>query len=293
MEFIEKIQDKYAGLSIVGKLIAVISSITIALWIIGYFLPIVPYYLKMPGDIIEVLLQPWGIITYAFLHSGTFHLLFNMLILWYAGNMILNLFTGRRFLTLFFVGVMAGAALFTLSHTLFPGFVRGANGLVGSSAGVYATLFFMCTYTPEMGVRLFMFNIKLKYIAYALIAMDVIAIATQVNQGGSIAHLGGAFIGYYFATSFDKGRDPGEAFAKAGDYVADIFKPRPKQPKSRMKTVHRRPKKARSTSKANKPASSTEKQKKIDAILDKISEKGYDSLSKEEKDFLFKQGRDN
>jgi hypothetical protein len=157
--------------------------------------------------------------------------------------------------------------------------------MVGASAGVSALLMFVAIYMPDSQIRLFnMFNVKWMHIALFFVAMDVFRILLGINQGGYIAHLGGYLLGYYYATQLKKGKDIGLGFERSMDSFMGLFKP-----KSSLKTVHRNTAK---TSKPN-PTVKDEKQKKIDAILDKISNSGYDSLSAKEKAFLFDASKED
>ncbi len=290
MEFVDTIKAKYAQLNTGGKLVAVTSIITIAFWILEFLYPPINSWFALPARFLPAILQPWSWLTYGFLHGGIFHLFFNMLILYFTAQMMLNLFNGRQFLSLFFAGILAGGLTFTLVSELFPGFFSN-NLLVGASAGVYATLFFVCTYLPETEVRLFfILNVKLKYLAIGLVVLDLFGVATQTNAGGSIAHLAGSALGYYSATRMKSGIDILEGFAGMGDSIANLFKSKPKSAKrSRMKTVYRNANQARKSPPATK---ASDHQQRIDAILDKISASGYESLSREEKDFLFKAGKE-
>ncbi|WP_194852048.1 rhomboid family intramembrane serine protease [Nonlabens antarcticus] len=287
MEFIDNLKLKYAQLNVAGKLVVFVSLITIAFWLLGYIYPPVTDWFALPAGFIPAVLQPWSWFTYGFLHGGIFHLAINMLVLYFTGQMMLNLLNGRQFLTLFFTGIIAGGLAFTLVSGLFTGYFDNTL-LVGASAGVYATLFFICAYMPDTQVRLFfVLNVKLKYLGYGLVVLDLIAVITNTNAGGSISHLAGAALGYYSATKMKAGTDILEGFAATGDGIVNMFKPREKKTrKGNMKTVYK------NQTKTTKTKSSSTHQQRIDGILDKISASGYESLSRDEKDFLFKAGKD-
>ncbi|AGC77916.1 membrane associated rhomboid family serine protease [Nonlabens dokdonensis] len=286
----DQFKAKYAVFDTSGKLITVIFATTLLGWILSY--AYAPAYLQivLPNGFLPALLQPWSWVSYGFLHDGLFHFIGNAFGIHIAGRYILNIFRGRQFLTLFFLGVLAGAISFVVATGLLPDFFRG-NLLLGASAGVFALIFFACTYFPESEFRLIFVNIKLKYFAYFFLASNLVMVALQVNTGGSLAHLAGAAVGYYAATRMRSGIDVLEGFSKTGDYIVNLFKSSPKKPKSqrkaKMKTVY---KGKTSQTKASKVAATD--QAKIDAILDKISSSGYESLSKAEKDYLFKAGND-
>jgi hypothetical protein len=163
------------------------------------------------------------------------------------------------------------------------------TALIGASAGVTAVLIFICAYIPNQEVRLFVFNLKLWYIGAFFVLIDLVQIPVSGNAGGHLAHLGGALLGYIYARQLTKGRDIGEGFSKFLDGLGAMFKKREK--KAPLRTVYR--KKAQGDRKPNRDFDKEAKQRKIDSILDKISKSGYESLSKAEKDFLFKAGKED
>jgi membrane associated rhomboid family serine protease len=191
-------------------------AINVAIYILNY---LVPFLFKLHPDIIEewfwlpkgfldFFSQPWSIITYSFFHGGIWHLLMNMLLLYYTSKILLNLFDPKRFLNVYFLGVISGGLAYILSYNIFPVFLESTLPLVGASAGVMAVLIFVCTYLPNQEIRLFVFNIKLWYIGAAFVLMDLIQIPYS-NSGGHIAHLGGALLGYFYARQLTEGRDIG------------------------------------------------------------------------------------
>ncbi|MAU72632.1 MAG: rhomboid family intramembrane serine protease [Pseudozobellia sp.] len=281
---------QYARLSVSEKLIAINVVVFIVMGLITALVsPIFENWFALPKDFFDFLEQPWSIITYSFLHGGIFHILWNMYILYVAGRILLNLFDGKRFLNVYFLGVILGGLLFLLSYNIFPALVGINTSLIGASAGVMAVLIFVCTYIPNQEVRLIFFNVKLWQVGLFVVLMDLVQIPLGGNVGGRIAHLGGAFLGYMYARQLYKGTDIGEGFSKLMDGLANLFKKREK--KSPLKTVYKNRRATNSTQKANNDQQS--QQKKIDTILDKISQSGYESLSKAEKDFLFKAGKDD
>ena len=280
---------QYARLSVSEKLIAINVLVFIIMGLITALIsPTVEDWFALPKDFFDFLIQPWSLITYSFLHGGIFHILWNMYILYVAGRIVLNLFDGKRFLNIYFLGVILGGLLFLLSYNIFPTLVGINASLIGASAGVMAVLIFVCTYIPNQEVRLIFFNVKLWQIGLFVVLMDLVQIPLGGNVGGRIAHLGGALLGYVYARQLYKGTDIGEGFSKFIDGLANLFKKSEK--KSPLKTVYRKQRPSTSTSaKYDKQT----QQKKIDAILDKISKSGYESLSKAEKDFLFKAGKED
>ncbi len=248
-------------------------------------------WLVFPKDLMDFVLKPWSIVTYAFLHAGFLHILFNMIILHFGGQQFLTFYSGKKLLNYYILGAIFGALIYMLSYNLFPAFAGiGKSYLIGASAAVMAVFIGIATKVPNMSVRLFLLgNIKLWWIAAFFVLMDVIQMPFD-NPGGHLAHLGGAFIGYFYTKQLDKGNDIGKWIENLIAGFQQLFDSKPKQKsasKSRMKTVYKN-KNYKKTSKAEKD----NKQKRIDEILDKISQSGYESLSKEEKDFLFNAGKD-
>ena len=282
----------YARLSVAEKLIAINVLIFIAnglfTLLLGTNKESIVQWFQLPKDFFDFLAQPWSIVSYSFFHGGLGHIFWNMLVLFYVGRIFLNLFKGRRFLNVYFLGVILGGLFFMVSYNVFPAFFEVNAALIGASAGVRAILIFICAYIPNQEVRLIFFNIKLWYIGAFIVLTDLIQLSMGVNPGGQFAHLGGALLGYIYARQLLKGKDIGGGFSKMVDVVANFFKKTEK--KAPMKTVYRGKKSSTSTKVDYKKESH---QRKIDAILDKISKSGYESLSKAEKDFLFKAGKED
>jgi len=297
----DRIKYKIQTATVIEKLIA----INVLVFILFFLLKTIAYLFQLPSDFLvewfvfpkepmEFLMKPWSIITYSFLHSGIWHILSNMLILYFSGVYFLNYFSPKRLLNYYFLGVIIGALIYMLSYNLFPAFQgTGRSYLMGASAGVMAVLIGIATHVPNMRIRLMIIgSVKLWWIAAFLLVIDVIQIPMG-NAGGHLAHLGGAALGYLYTTQLQKGNDIGKWFENIVDSLASLFKP--KERKARMKTVYRTDKKTTNPTK-KKPQRSfdkNEKQKRVDAILDKISKSGYESLSKEEKDFLFQAGKED
>ena len=182
-------------------------------------------------------------------------------------------------ISIYFMGVIFGGIVFIISYNFFPIFSNSSPSMIGSSAGVMAILIFMCRYSPNYQIRIFFFNIKLVYIGFFFVISDFIQIPYG-NAGGHLAHLGGSALGYFYAQRIKKGNNIGESFSLLIDLIQGIFN------KRKQKRVF----KSNEYIKSKKNRIELE-QDKIDAILDKISSSGYDSLSQAEKDFLFKSGK--
>jgi hypothetical protein len=208
-----------------------------------------------------------------------------MIMLYFSGRIFLNLFGAKRFMNVYFLGVIAGGLTFLLSYNIFPAFLDTNTALIGASAGVTSVLIFVCAYLPNQEVRLLFFNVKLWYIGVFLVLIDLVQIPIGNNAGGHLAHLGGALLGYTYAKQLIEGMDIGEWFSNLMDAIANLFKR--KEKKAPLKTVYRKKRDAGPVKNYDKDGH----QRKIDDILDKISKSGYESLSKAEKDFLFKAGK--
>ena len=283
---------KYKTANILVKLIVINVAVFLVVRLGAFFLSSSPQYFSrwfvLSDDFDTLLFRPWTLITYGFLHFGFLHILFNMIWLYWFGQFVLALFTGKRLLTIYLLGALFGGLLFVLAYNFFPVFAESRGYLIGASGAVTAIMIFIATYTPNTQVRIFTFTIKLWHIAIVLFLLDLIRIPSSGNAGGLMAHVGGAVFGYVYAVQLAKGNDIGKWFENFMDWIANFFKPRTKKP---FKKVHRttQPKTMRSTSNETK----SDHQKKIDGILDKIGKSGYESLTKEEKDFLFKAGKED
>lgn len=286
MSFLDTLKYRFSIFSIAEKiiLINVVCFVLPMLLNVIFFLFNIPSstymdWLQLSPNLGTFITRPWTLLTYSFIHSGFFHLLWNMVLLFYAGRLLLNLFPDRIFINNYFLGVISGGLIFIGSYAMFPVFAGTYPPMIGASAGVMAVFIFICTYTPNQEIRFFFVNIKLKYLGLVFFFLDVIQIPYG-NAGGHLAHIGGAVLGFFYARQLGLGRDIGSGFQNIWQ---SIFT------KKRLKTVYRAP---QNKSTENKKSDDGNHQNKIDAILDKISKSGYDSLSKEEKDYLFRAGKE-
>ncbi len=297
MSFIHDLKLKYKMMTIIEKLIV----INVLVFISFHLINTLSFLFKLPSGFIydlfvfpkefnEFIVKPWTIITYAFLHEEILHIASNMIILYFSGRYFISYLTAKRVLTTYFLGAIFGGLFYMLSYNLFPAFSDvGSPTLLGASASVMAILIATATYIPNMSIRLmFLGNIKFWWIAAFLVVLDIIQIRGG-NAGGHIAHLGGALFGYLYASQLKKGNDIGSWFEKLMDAVVSMFTPRKKSP---LKTVHKSKKSKVSSTKTTLSRDKNPNQAQIDAILDKISKSGYESLTKQEKDLLFKAGKD-
>jgi len=279
---------KFKTLNIANKLI-VINIAVFLLFFIASFLfntssEVLMQWFVLPEEPIEVLKQPWSLLTYSFLHGGFTHILFNMIWLNFFSKFILNLFSEKRFLTVYLLGALYGGLLFVTAYNVFPVFQSKAGYLLGASASVSALMVFAATYSPNISFRFFMVTIKLWQLAVGLFLLDLFRLGSGTNPGGMLSHVGGAVFGYVYAVQLAKGNDIGLWFEKIVASLVNLFKTKKNTP---FRKVHKTPK---NTSKKKTTSVKDERQIKIDGILDKIGKSGYESLTKQEKDFLFKAG---
>ncbi len=233
----------------------------------------------------DLFTHPWGIISYMFLHHNFGHLFWNMLILFFVGRLFEDSLGPKKMLSTYIIGGIFGALIQIIATNSFP--LLSSNGypvVLGASASVMAVFSAIAFYNPNREVYLFgTFKIKLIAIALVYILLDFLRLSNQDNVA-HFAHLGGALWGYIFIANFKKGKDFSKRFDKWMSFLKGIFK------RNKIKIVYSKGKKTtpkRTKSDYNYNEDKNNRQKKVDAILDKIKDSGYESLSKEEKDYLF------
>lgn len=237
-------------------------------------------WLAVPASLPVLLYKPWTLFTYMFLHLDFFHILFNMLMLFWFGRIFTEYLGNKKFISTYILGGLAGALLYILAFNLFPAFeevIPSAQAL-GASASVLAILVAVATYVPNYTMHMILLGpVRLKYIAIVLVVIDLLSIESG-NPGGHIAHIGGALFGFFYIKQIQKGRNIAGWFDKIIGFLAGFFKPQ-----SKIKVVHNKRRKSDEEFNTEKRI----KQERIDNILDKISKSGYESLTKEEKEILF------
>ncbi|MDG2281146.1 MAG: rhomboid family intramembrane serine protease [Flavicella sp.] len=287
-----KYLNKYNQGTIVEKLIYINVGaflLTFLLNSFGYLFQsnsnLVMNWFSMPSNIDYFITRPWSIISYGFLHAGFFHILTNLLVLYYIGNLFIDYFTQKQLLSFYLFGTVFGGLLYLVSYTIFPALQNTNATLVGASAAVMAIFIGIATYIPnyEINIRFIGF-VKLWKLAAFFVGLDLIQIPSG-NAGGHLAHLGGALFGFIYMSQIRKGT---LSFTIKNPF-SSLFSKR-----SNLRTVYKAKRKKAETknskqSTSNRPTN----QQQIDAILDKISKSGYDSLNQEEKNLLFKQGKKN
>jgi membrane associated rhomboid family serine protease len=238
---------------------------------------------SVPADLNQLIYRPWTVITYMFTHKDILHILFNMLWLYWFGKIFLEYLDQRKFVAVYLMGGISGALLYIFSFNVFPAFsgVLSQSVAIGASASVMAVVIAIAVYVPDYTINLFLLgSIRIKYMALAIFILTSV-VDFSVNSGGKLAHIGGALFGYLYTLNLRRGRDIGKGFNRIIDSLATLFKPRKK-----LKVTHKK-----SASEYEYNAIKADRQKKINSILDKISKGGYESLTREEKDILFRESQ--
>jgi membrane associated rhomboid family serine protease len=257
--------------------------------IVGYLLNNQTLSLKIlhlfsvPSSINAFLLRPWTIITYMFTHKEILHILFNMLWLYWFGLIFLEYLDQKKLVAVYLLGGISGAVIYIISFNIFPVFnqVVAESVAIGASASVMAVVVAIAAYVPDYSVNLFLLGrIKIKWVALAIFILTSV-MDFSVNSGGKLAHIGGALFGYLYTVNLRRGRDFGKGLNKILDFFATLFKPRKK-----LKVTYKN-----KTTDYDYNKARVDHQEKINKILDKISKGGYDSLTKEEKDLLFRESQ--
>jgi membrane associated rhomboid family serine protease len=244
-----------------------------------YHLYIEPNF-GIPAELRFFILKPWTIFTYFFSHEGILHILFNMLGLYWFGNIIHDLIGNRRLINLYILGGLAGGILYLTFYNTIPYFIEQADYvykaagypimMMGASASVFAIAAGAATLAPDFRFYLlFIGPVRIIWIVSFYIVVSFIGMK-EGNAGGNIAHLGGALLGFAYIKLLQSGTDLGKPINIIAGWIKNIGKPRMKVYSNKKKEL------------------SHPSQAEIDAILDKISRSGYESLSKEEKEKLFK-----
>ena len=240
-------------------------------------------YVSLSSNPSQLLWKPWSLVTYAFFHTGIMHILFNLIVLNFSGRLFITYFTGKQLVGLYFLSaIFAGIVYISVFYIL-----NISAPIIGASAAIMAILVATTTYNPLMELRLFIIgNVKLWHVTGVVILVDLMQIRSE-NMGGHISHLAGAFFGFIFIKLLQNGTDLSKIVSSVIDFFTNLFR---KQKTTPFKKVHKN---------YNKPVEKTvskiitkdKSQQQIDEILDKISQSGYDSLNKEEKEFLFRVGK--
>jgi membrane associated rhomboid family serine protease len=241
----------------------------------------IPTWIALSSNFGTFIKTPWTLITFNFFHSGFLHLFFNLMVLHFSGRLFNTYFTDKQLFAVYVLGGIFSGITFVLSYIL----IGKAGLLVGASGAIMAILIATASYAPFMLLRIPLIGIvKLWHVAFVILLVDLIQMPLD-NTGGHLAHLGGALFGFIYIKLLQSGTDLTKPFSALLDAFANLFKPKKITP---FKKVHRNSTKNVVNSLIAKKDIT---QKQIDDILDKISKSGYDSLTKVEKEFLFKAGK--
>lgn len=232
---------------------------------------------------IPSLIKFWIPFTYMFVHQEFWHIFFNMLLLYWFGQIFLQYFNAKILGSLYVLGGLAGAVLYILAFNTIPYYIDMPHmPLIGASASVMAVIFGVAFFKPNATMRLLLLGeVKIVYIAIFFFAIDFFKGSVGANAGGSVAHIGGAAIGYLFAVQYGKGKDITRWMTRIMDFFANLSKPKPK-----MKVKYKKRDEAYTYNERK-----NNEQETIDNILDKIKASGYASLSKDEKQKLFEASK--
>lgn len=235
----------------------------------------------------DLVWKPWSIVSYSFFHSGPFHLIFNMLMLFYVGRLFITFFTQKQLLGVYLLGAIFSGSVFIISYAFLPALTTISTQMIGASGSIMAILFATTSYQPFMDVKLFgVFKMKLWHIAFLLIFFDLIQLPLN-NTGGHLAHIAGAVFGYIYIVFLKRGTDLTSGVNSVIDFIVNLFS---RKDSTKFRKVYVNPKK-QAEKRESRIVTKDKTQQQIDEILDKISQSGYDSLTKEEKEFLFNAGK--
>ncbi len=241
-------------------------------------------YVSLSSDPSDLLWKPWSIITYAFFHSDIFHIFFNLMVLNFSSQLFLTFFNQKQLLGLYLLSALFSGFVFVFSFYL----MHIVSPIVGASASIMAILVAVTTYGPLMNVRLLLIgNVKLWHITIVILLIDLLQFLDG-NMGGHIAHLAGAFFGFVFVKLLENGTDLSKIVSSVIDFFVNLFG---KSKSTPFKKVHKNYKRPAEKPTVSRIVTKDKTQQQIDEILDKISRSGYDCLTKEEKEFLFKAGK--
>jgi membrane associated rhomboid family serine protease len=263
------------GVFLVVKLVGVL------FYLAGYSFSLVGW-LAVPSQVDELITRFWTPVTYMFLHESFLHILFNILGLYWFGKLFLYHFEGQKLLSVYLLGGLAGALIYLVAFNISPAFQSVRGLMLGASASVFAILVAVAAYDPNREIHLFFIGrLQLKYVAGFYVLLSVISISTD-NPGGNLAHVGGAAWGWFYIYQLRRGKDWGAGLVSIIDKIPDMFKS-----ENNMKVTYKKP--PRDDYEYNRQQNV--KQDEINRILDKIAKSGYESLTKKEKEILFKQGK--
>lgn len=277
-----KYRDSLSQLIILNVVVFVlVATIRVFITLFELSVPDLFPYIEVSSNISFTLKHIWVLFTYMFVHYEVLHILFNMLMLYWFGRIFLTYFTSKNLIALYVLGGLAGAVFYVLTFNTIPYFIRmNPSSMIGASASVMAIIFGVAFYNKNQEVMMLLFGrVKIIYIAAFIFLLDFLALGGSSNQGGHIAHIGGALLGYFYAIQYRKGNDITKWVNLLIDKIVNLFKAKPNM------RVTRRNNTTGSGADRKKPKQADSLE--IDHILDKIKQSGYNSLNAEEKKRLF------
>lgn len=283
-----------------GNIVVRLIYINVAVFVIGLLLSVVlglfnvniNYFLRdlyLPADLLQLLRRPWTLITYMFMHAGAWHLLGNMLWLYWFGKLFLYFFSSKHLRGLYVVGGLAGGLLYIIAYNLLPAFSAQLYSatLVGASASVLAIAIATAVREPDFRINLmFIGPVKLKYFALFIVLFDVLYVGSN-NAGGHLAHLGGALAGWWFVRGLGQGYDITHWVNVCIDAIGGLFRKLERKPRKPKMKVHVNNATGNRTADYQYNAQKRAQADEVDRILEKLKKSGYSSLSEEEKRKLF------
>lgn len=289
MNIIDDLKLQYNIGGIVTKLILWNVALFVFPWLFFALLSLLGFpidylqFVSLSSNPAHLLWKPWSLFSYAFFHSGIMHIVFNMIVLNFSGRLFMTYFTAKQLLGLYVLSAVFAGICYMLVF-----YVLNINApIVGASAAIMAILVATTTYHPLMDLRLLLIgNVKLWHVTAVIIFIDLVQLRSE-NMGGHISHLSGALFGFIFIKLLQNGTDLSKGVSRFFGFFANLFQKNKTTP---FKKVHKNYTKPVEKS-IPKIITKDKSQQQIDEILDKISQSGYDSLTKEEKEFLFKVGR--
>ena len=286
----DDIRDSFDYGNMVVRLIIINVAVYMVTALIEAFVPdfyhnIILPYLSLPGDPILILYRPWTLITHMFLHSGLWHLIWNMLVFYTFGNIAGDLLGDRKILPIYIIGGLFGASAYILSYQFLP--IVGSFAL-GASAAIMAVVFTSVVTAPDYMINLILFGpVRIKFIGLFVLFFDIIGVKSGDNSGGHMAHLGGTLFGFLFVFLLKEGNDLSKYFYQCIDFFSFKSIRVPKK-KSNLKVTYRSPE----INRMDKiPGRSKSMQSVVDEILEKIKHSGYESLTDTEKEVLYQASK--
>lgn len=283
-----------------GNIVVRLIYINVAVFVIGLLLSVVlglfnvniNYFLRdlyLPADLLQLLRRPWTLITYMFMHAGAWHLLGNILWLYWFGKLFLYFFSSKHLRGLYVVGGLAGGLLYIIAYNLLPAFSAQLYSatLVGASASVLAIAIATAVREPDFRINLMLIGpVKLKYFALFIVLFDVLYVGSN-NAGGHLAHLGGALAGWWFVRGLGQGYDITHWVNVCIDAIGGLFRKLERKPRKPKMKVHVNNATGNRAADYEYNAQKRAQADEVDRILEKLKKSGYSSLSEEEKRKLF------